>query len=164
MIKRIVLILLIALLVVAVALPATGQGAKPSDVVLGPFPLDRPTWTPPDFVTAQSQVFPEGCLGHGFETWLVFYNSTDNPAKIIIIASGESCYFKTGPFEVKPHQRLTYDMAKVFISYPNPQFTWSPDVSFRVLSTLKGVYAQESMYWNNREGGSTSTGIIEGER
>ena len=161
--KFLIVAVLAFVLLGSVAIAQSG-GSGPKDVVLGPFPLNRSTWTPPDFVMASSQVFPEGCLGYGFETWLVLFNNTDKPARLIIFACGHDFYFRTGPFEIKPHQRLTYDMAEVFISPPNPQFIWSPDVSFRVLSDSKGVYAQESMYWNNREGGSTSTGIIEGER
>jgi len=161
--KMIQVLLVVLVLVVVITIPAVGYQLRGPCVVTGPQSLERPMRTPDDFQVAQSQVFPEGCFGYGFETWMVFYNSTDMSAKIIIVASGNDCYFFTEPFEVLPHQRITCDMQHIFITRVNDYFMYSPDVSFQILSNSKGVYAQESMYWNNREGGHTSTGIIEGE-
>ena len=159
--KAMIQVLLFLALIAVAIVPAMGQGGP--CIVYGPFNLERPIWTPSDFKAEQSQVFPEGCFGYGFETWMILYNSTDEPARFMIVASGNDCYFSTAPFKIRPHQRLTYDMHHVFVSLVNDYFERSPDVSFRVLADKPGIYAQESMYWNNREGGNTSTGIIEGE-
>jgi hypothetical protein len=134
-----------------------GIDNKP-EVVIGPWGSNIPSWVPSDFKVAKVQIFPEGCMGYGFETWMAICNAGDKEASVIIRAMGDSVYYQTNAFKVAPHQRITLDM-DTFISSPESMLQANPGVSFEMLSTSSDVCAQESMYWNNRAGGFTSTGV-----
>lgn len=161
LLRALVLVVLI-LLLCSVAVADHGGTTAPN-VVSGPFALDRPMsqalpigfegWTP-----ATTQVIPEGCMGSGYKTYLVIYNSGDKRARVSVVASGERYYFTTSPFLVNAHQRRTYEPERSFADYMLKGYWTNPDVSFQVLSDTPGVYAQVSMYWDG--GGHTSTGFF----
>lgn len=166
--KRLIAAISVALLLVlgaGVLLQAGGQREASSDspfwCVHGPFALEYPAWAPEDFRQVKKVLFPEGCIGYGFETWLMLFNSGNADATIILRGSGESGYYQTAPFKVKAHQRRTIDIAGFHKTGEDKCFKTNPDISVEVLSDNKDVYAQVSMYWNNRAGGHTSTGFTE---
>lgn len=165
--KRLVMVLLVAvLLTTATAMTGAGHGQNPEVmcVVHGLFPLTRPIEVPEEgFMEAKRQVFPEGCLGFGFETWLMLYNAGPEPADVVVVAAGNEAYLQSGAFTVRPGQRQTYLLNHTFASDPAnfDYFIKNPDAAFKVLSTSKDLYAQVSMYWNNRAAGHTSAGFTE---
>jgi hypothetical protein len=148
---RIGVLLLTILLLASVAL------AQP---INGPWPLERKLESTlvTGFTPATTQVIPEGCFGHGFQTWLVVYNSTDIKARYVVVASGEDFYFTVHPKEIMPHQRQTVDVKRQVDNIATEDAWYNPDVAFQVLSDTPGVYAQVSMYWDG--GGHTSVGFM----
>lgn len=164
-------LILVVLSTVAVAkVGVTGEGKEDAPwAVSGPFELTRPIpledadyQNTCNFHPVTKQVIPEGCFGYGFETFLIIYNSSDKPGKVGIVASGHDMYFITSSTAVvQPHQRITFDAADTFLM-EGLQGYWenNPDVSFTIFSTQKGIYCEESMYWNHRSAGKSSSGFF----
>ncbi len=157
--KRLVVVIAVTVcaLLLLVSQMLGGTENKP-EVIIGPWGSNVSSWLPSDFKPVKSQIFPEGCMGYGFETWMAICNVGDREASVIIRAMGDSVYYQTNAFKVAPHQRITLNM-DTFESNPESMLQVNSGVSFEVFSTLDDVYAQESMYWNNRSGGITSTGV-----
>ncbi len=150
-------ILLTASVCLATQMPAESWGEQPF-AMSGPFPLDRAEWIPDGFTVAQTQVIPEGCLGYGYETFLALANPTDSKARVIVILMGRYSYYQTNPLDLLPHQRRTWNIGDT-LKWSLDHFRDYPDLSVKVLSDTEHVYAQESMYWNNRTAGHTSCGF-----
>lgn len=111
------------------------------------------------FKPIQVQVFAEGCMDYGFETWLTLYNSSNQPATFSILVSGKEKYLVSYPETVSPHCRKTYNLIQFDMLLPG--ILSSPlNISVEVYASSAAVVAQESMYWNDRSAGHTSTGIL----
>jgi hypothetical protein len=152
--------ILLGCLVAGPVLANTSPLPNHPTAIEGPFDLEAPEVVPPAIDVCKTQVLPEGCLGYGFTTWMILYNSGAHEARVAIFASGATKYFCTDPFIVKPHQRLTLDM-RLFNPKPVNYFTVYTDVSFKVVSDSPDLFAQESMYWNDGASGHTSCGFVE---
>ena len=125
--------------------------------VHGPFPLERPLYVPPDLDVVQTQVIPEGCHGYGFETFITLVNAGNQRALFSLVIHGREQYYVTAPCELLPHQRRTIDMSLMLPAMPDFE---GYDMAFTLLFDSPHAYAQVSMYWNNREAGHTSAGIV----
>ncbi len=150
--KRIITTLVLALLVLSIVGLAIADSPEPIHI-RGPWDstVALEATYPPTFRPVTRQVFPEGCVGCGFTTWLVIFNSTNTDKQVVINTCGDGFFSTSSPFTLRAHQRRTLNA--------NEYYRWErPDISFQVLSDGAGVYGQVSMYWPG--GGHTSTGFM----
>lgn len=165
-----VVFVLIGLLCFGLAAVVSGTEGNPSPsgeetvgAIAGPFEHTRSVednydiWS---FYPVQRQVFSEGCLDYGFETWLTLYNASEETADYSILVSGPAGYSISFPEEITAHQRLTFNLNQ--FNRPNTYALGNPlNISVEVYMTSESVHAQESMYWDNRDSGHTSVGVTE---
>lgn len=109
------------------------------------------------FDPVQKQIFSEGSLEWGFETWITVYNSSATDAMFSILVSGPKGYLVSNPEIIGPHERLTYDINQFDKVVPGA-LGHPLDVAVEVYASTPEVRAQESMYWNDRKAGHTNTG------
>lgn len=162
--KRYIIITVIALaLAVGICLGALAYDmpwTENSTVIHGPFAFSRPIEGTAIIEPVTRQILPEGCIGYGFETYLTFLNSTDKVARIVIVYSGKYSYYTTCPLRIEPHQRRTLDL-EYLLEIRGGVTLESPDVGITILSDTPGIYATESMYWNDRAAGKSCDGFME---
>lgn len=157
----IIIIGLIPILAVADETPQTGNGGDSIDVILGPYEHTKPPnkiFEYYKFMPLRRQVFTEGCLDYGFETWLTVYNSSGQPADYSILVSGPDGYLVSMPAKIGARQRKTFDL----MQYGRLGSLGSPlNISVEFYCNSTAIQAQESMYWDDRAAGHTNIGFTE---
>jgi len=130
--------------------------------ICGPIPEGTPEAAWLQYMEGKHRtVFAEGCIGHGFETWMLFVNTGDTPAPTMVTFMTVDSFYTSHRFDVPPRSRRTVNIGKLFPYQLYPELAANPDLSMEVLTDGDSLYVERSMYWgvNKTGGGTVSTGV-----